>query len=71
VLNDDVKQGLLEQRPAHIIRKMCTESTGLISMRDDAIEKVVRGLTTFDEVIKNTPHTFEMRELNEIMALSE
>ncbi len=70
VMNDEVKEAILEKRPAHVIRKICTDTTGLICMREDGVGKVIRGKTTFEEVLKQTPHTFEMRPLHQILAMT-
>ena len=71
VVNDDVKEAILEHKPAHIIRKISCDTTGLLSMREDAIAKVMRGYTTLDEVLRMTPKTFEPRPLNQIMTLTQ
>ncbi len=71
VLNEPVKEAILAKKSAHVIRQLSVETTGLISMREDACAKVVRGMTTFDEVFRHTPRTFEMRPLRQILALSE
>lgn len=71
VLNDPVKEAILAKKPAHIIRELSVETTGLISMREDACAKVVRGQTTFDEVLRHTPRTFNVRPLRQILSLSE
>ncbi|MBN2310164.1 MAG: Flp pilus assembly complex ATPase component TadA [Candidatus Hydrogenedentes bacterium] len=71
VLNEDVKEAILQKRPAHVIRQISTETTGLISMREDGIAKVVRGFTTFEEVLRQTPRTFEMRPLRQVLAATQ
>ncbi|GMW01559.1 MAG: hypothetical protein AMXMBFR84_26960 [Candidatus Hydrogenedentota bacterium] len=71
VLNEDVKEAILQKKPAHTIRHICTESTGLVSMREDAVAKVVRGLTTFEEVVRHAPRTFVMRPLRQILAMTK
>lgn len=71
VLNEPVKEAILAKKPAHVIRELSVETTGLISMREDACAKVVRGYTTFDEVFRHTPRTFNVRPLRQILALSE
>jgi len=71
VLNEPVKEAILAKKPAHTIRELSVETTGLISMREDACAKVVRGHTTFDEVFRHTPRTFNVRSLRQILALSE
>lgn len=71
ILNDDVKEAILRKSTANEIRRLSVESTGLVSMREDAIAKVVRGITTFDEVLKHTPRTFTVRPLRQIMTLCQ
>lgn len=69
ILNEMVKEAILQKRPAHEIRELSVETTGLVSMREDAIAKVVRGLTTYEEVVKHTPRTFALRPLDQIVSL--
>ena len=71
VLNEEVKEAILQKKTAHEIRAISTETTGLVSMREDAVAKVIRGVTTFDEVLKHTPRTFSMRSLRQIMSLCQ
>lgn len=71
VVNEDVKDAILLGKPAHTIRRISADTTGLISIREDAITKVVRGKSTFEEVLKHTPKSFEPRTLPELMALTQ
>ena len=71
ILNEEVKEAILQKKPSHIIRQTCTDSTGLISIREDGIAKVVRGHTTFEEVLRQTPRTFNMRPLRQILAMTQ
>lgn len=71
VVNDDVKSGILDRRPAHEIRRISIERTGLISMREDAVGKVLRGLTTFEEALRHTPQTFAMRSVSQIVGMTK
>ncbi len=71
ILNEDVKEAILAKRPAHVIRRISTETTGLVSMREDGIAKVVRGFTTFEEVLSQTPRTFETRSLRQILQMTQ
>ena len=70
VLNDFVKEAILSKTPAHIIRQISVDTTGLISMREDAIAKVFRGFTTFEEVLKHTPKTFRNRPIRQVLNLT-
>lgn len=71
VLNEEIKEAILQKKMAHEIRRLSVETTGLVSMREDGIGKVVRGVTTFDEVLKHTPRTFNTRPLRQIMSLCQ
>ncbi len=67
VLNEQVKEAILQRQSSQHIREISTESTGLVSMREDAIAKVLQGVTTFEEVLKQTPRTFTTRPLQQII----
>jgi len=69
VLNEEVKEAILQKKTAHEIRRISVDTTGLISMREDAVSKVVKGITTYEEVLKQTPRTFQMRSLKQILTL--
>ena len=71
VLNEAVKEAILQKRPAHVIRNVSVETTGLISMCEDAIGKVLRGTTTFEEVLKHTPRTMVVRPVRQILTLTQ
>ena len=71
VLNEAVKEAILQKRPAHVIRNVSVETTGLVSMCEDAIGKVLRGITTFEEVLKHTPRTMMLRPVRQIMTLTQ
>ena len=71
VLNEEVKEAILAKKTAHEIRAISVETTGLVSMREDAVAKVVKGATTFEEVLKHTPRTFTMRPMRQILSLCQ
>ncbi|MBI5094369.1 MAG: Flp pilus assembly complex ATPase component TadA [Candidatus Hydrogenedentes bacterium] len=71
ILNEDVKDAILRKKTSHEVRKISMDTTGLISMREDGIAKVLRGLTTFDEVLKSTPRTPGMRPLRQILSMTK
>jgi type IV pilus assembly protein PilB len=70
ILNEAVKDSILQKRSAHFIRQTCMDSTGLISMCEDGIGKAVRGFTTFEEVIRRAPRTFRTRPVRQILTLT-
>ncbi len=71
VLNEPVKNAILQKNTAHEIREISVATTGLVSVREDAIGKVLKGVTTFGEVLKHTPRTFSMRSLSQIVSLCQ
>ncbi len=71
VLNESVKEAILQKKTAHEIRRISTETTGLVSMREDAVAKVIHGHTTFEEALKHTPRTFFMRSIKQIINMSQ
>lgn len=71
VVNQQVKEAILEKKSSHAIRQACTESTGLISMWEDGITKTIRGATTFEEVLRCAPRPFGMRPLRQILAMTQ
>lgn len=71
ILNEQIKESILQKKTAHEIRQLSVETTGLVSMREDGIAKTVRGITTFEEVLKHTPRTFGTRPLRQIMTLCQ
>lgn len=71
VLNEEVKEAILQKKTAHAIRQICVESAGLVGMREDGIAKTIRGWTTFEEVLRHTPRTFNMRPLPRILAMTQ
>ncbi|MFA6241660.1 MAG: ATPase, T2SS/T4P/T4SS family [Candidatus Hydrogenedentales bacterium] len=70
ILNEEVRAAILLKRPAFEIRKISTDTTGLISMREDAIAKVIRGFTTFEEALRQTPRIIDTRPLRQILAMT-
>lgn len=71
ILNEGVKEAILQKKTAHDIRRISVETSGLVSMREDAVAKVVKGVTTFEEVLQHTPRTFTMRPVRQIVSLCQ
>jgi type IV pilus assembly protein PilB len=45
------------------------ETTGLVTLLEDAIYKAVQGLTTFDEIMRQIPRLGRPRHMSEIRRL--
>jgi type IV pilus assembly protein PilB len=69
VLNDMVKDALIAHRTSYEIRRISTESTGFVTLLEDGIQKGLRGLTTFDEIIRQVPRLAKPRPLGELRRL--
>jgi len=51
IINDEIRQLILMREPAHIIKEKA-EEMGMITLREAALRKVVRGLTTLEEMLR-------------------
>jgi type IV pilus assembly protein PilB len=70
VLNEQVKQAILDKKTSSQIRKISTETSGLVTLTEEGIAKVVSGLTTISEVVKNLPRATKPRPIREILQLT-
>ena len=71
ILNEPVKEAILQKKPANAIRQICTDSTGLVSMCEDGIAKAVRGITTFEDILRRAPRMYSTRPLRQILAMTK
>ena len=71
ILNEPVKNAILEKKTSYEIRKVSFETTGLITLLEDGIAKILEGITTFEEVKKHIPQTAPPRKPEQILKLVE
>ncbi|MBE0567750.1 MAG: Flp pilus assembly complex ATPase component TadA [Krumholzibacteria bacterium] len=69
ILNEPVKEALIQRRTSYEIRRISVESTGLVSLLEDGILKAEGGLTTFEEIIRTLPRLAKPRPLPELRRL--
>jgi len=50
VVTDEIRELILKERPAHEIEEVAV-SQGMVSLRQDAIQKVTQGITTIEEAL--------------------
>ena len=50
VVNEKIKQLISEKASTQLIRKTAKETTKMISLREDGLSKVLKGITTLEEV---------------------
>jgi len=69
VLNEDVREAILERRTSHEVREISCRSTNLLSLMEDGLYKVLLGKTTVEEVYRIAPRSPSTRTVQEIFKL--
>ncbi len=70
VLNELVRDAILEQKTSHEIRKISIEHSGLITLLEDGLVKAAAGTTSIEEILRCLPKLNKPRPLAEIRRLS-
>jgi type IV pilus assembly protein PilB len=70
VLNELVRDAILERRTSHEIRAISIQHSGLVTLLEDGLVKAAAGLTTIDEILRCLPKLANPRPLSEIRWLS-
>jgi type IV pilus assembly protein PilB len=66
VLNEMVRDGLIQRKTSHQIRRISVESNGLVTMFEDGLYKAANGVTTLSEVLRCLPKLQKPRPLVEL-----
>ncbi len=69
VLNDPVRDGLIGGKTSHQIRRICKETTGLVTLFEDGFHKAALGITTVEEVLRCLPIFHKPRSFAELARL--
>lgn len=69
VLNEMVKDAILNKRTSSEIRRVSVETSGLITLLEDGLAKAAQGATTLQEVLRQLPRLGRPRALKEIRRL--
>ncbi len=69
VLNEQVRDALIARKTSYEIRRIGTETTGMVTLLEDGILKALQGLTTLDELIRTIPRLSKPRPINKIRTL--
>jgi type IV pilus assembly protein PilB len=69
VLDESVRNAIIDQKTSQEIRRISIESTGLITLIEDGIFKAASGLTTIDEVLRCLPRLQKPRPLSDLRQL--
>lgn len=70
VLNELVRDAILEQKTSYEIRQISIEHSGLITLLEDGLVKAASGITTVEEILRCLPKLSKPRPLAEIRRLS-
>jgi type IV pilus assembly protein PilB len=66
VLDEFVRNAIIELKTSQEIRRISIESTGLLTLFEDGIFKAASGITTIDEVLRCLPQLEKPRPLHEL-----
>jgi type IV pilus assembly protein PilB len=69
ILDQLVRDAILEHRPSKELRQISTESAGLITLLEDGIYKTAEGVTTIDELLRSLPRLQPPRPIAELRRL--
>jgi len=69
ILNEPVKDAILNKKTSYDIRKISTETSGLVTLLEDGIVKAANGVTTIQEVFRSLPRVGKPRPVLELRRL--
>lgn len=69
VLNEPVKDAVLNKRTAYDLRRISTETSGLVTLFEDGIVKAANGTTSIQEVFRSLPRVARPRPVHELRRL--
>jgi len=70
ILDEPIRDSILERKTSHQIRNVSIQSTGLITLLEDGIVKAASGITTIEEMLRCLPRFQKPRPLAELRRLS-
>jgi type IV pilus assembly protein PilB len=70
ILNEAVRNAILERQTSHAIRNISIEAAGLLTLIEDGVLKAAQGQTTLEEVIRVLPRLRQLRALQELRRLA-
>jgi len=69
ILNEFVRDAILNQKSSYEIRKISIETSGLLTLFEDAIHKASMGKTTTEEIFRCVPKLIKPRPIKDIIRL--
>jgi type IV pilus assembly protein PilB len=71
ILNEDIRNAMIEHRTSQDIRRISIEATGLVTLMEDGLVKAAAGSTTIHEILRCLPRLQKPRPLPELRRLLE
>lgn len=56
IINDPIRDAILNKMPYSTIRNIARESTGMVSLKEDGFYKAATGITSLEEVLRVVPY---------------
>ncbi|MBI5342288.1 MAG: Flp pilus assembly complex ATPase component TadA [Deltaproteobacteria bacterium] len=56
ILNDPIRDAIMNKMPYPTVRSIARESTGFVSLKEDGFYKAVKGTTSLEEVLRVVPY---------------
>jgi type IV pilus assembly protein PilB len=69
VLNELVKDAILNRRTSYEIRRISIESSGLVTLLEDGLYKASYGITSIQEVLRHLPRAAKPRPIEDVRRL--
>lgn len=69
VLNERVRDAVIARKTSFEIRRISTETSGLVTLLEEGIVKAAAGATTFEEIVRELPRLSPPRPLVELQRL--
>ena len=69
VLDENVRQAILERKTSQEIRRSSVEASGLVTLLEGGIVKTDQGITSFDEIMRSLPRMAPPRPLQDLHRL--
>ena len=70
ILNEYVKDAILQRKTSYEIRRISIETTGLVTLMESGLASAARGLTSLQEVLKHLPNLESPRPFEQILRLT-
>jgi type IV pilus assembly protein PilB len=71
ILNEEIRNAMIERRTSQEIRRISIEATGLVTLMEDGLVKAAAGATTIPELLRCLPRLQKPRPLPELKRLLE